>query len=112
MFILPASVQKLSVQRRQIVGFRYRDPMVSPKISGFSFHATLLMRLRRRAKLRLKSPVRAEGDEPRRLFPAVSPQDFLYRRTQIVITQLSKHSAKVGEARSCASRNACCVACR
>ena len=39
--------------------------MVPPKIPGFSLNAALFMGLGRRAKLRLKSPVRTEGNKKR-----------------------------------------------
>src|SRR6266699_3484597 len=71
--------------------------MVAPKVSGFPFDAALLVRLRRSAKLRFESPVRAERHEARRLFPAMSPQDLLHRRGEVVIAELAEHAAKVVE---------------
>jgi hypothetical protein len=57
MLILLASDQKLPVEIRDILRFRHRHPVITPKVSGFSFNAALLVRLGRRAKLRFEAPV-------------------------------------------------------
>ena len=97
LFVLLASRQELPVQVREIRRFRHRHPVIAPEVSSFSFDAALLVRLGRRAKLRLESPVRTEGNEASRLFPPMSAQNLLHRRGQVVIAKLAEHAAKVGE---------------
>src|ERR1035441_4542145 len=75
------------VQMRIIARHRNRHQMIPPEEPAFSFHATLLVASRPIAELALVAPVRAEGDEPRRLLPLRSTQDFLHRRLQVVVAQ-------------------------
>ena len=51
----------------------------APELSSFPFYASFLVSLARRAKLRLESPVRAEGHKPRRLFSTMTALDLLHR---------------------------------
>src|ERR1035438_3235522 len=96
-FVLLARLQELPVERVHVLRFRHGHPMVPPKIPDLSLNAALFMGLGRRAKLRLKSPVRTEGNKPGRLFPSRSSQDLPYRRAQVVVPKLSKYPPKVSE---------------
>jgi hypothetical protein len=75
------------VQMLKIARHRDRHQMIPPEESAFSFHPAFLIAPRPIAELGLVTPVRAEGDEPRRLLPLRSPQDSLHRRLQVVIAQ-------------------------
>src|SRR5215210_6385893 len=77
-FFLQARRQQ-QVQLFQIPHLWHRHQMIPPELSPFAFYAAFLVPFTRRAELRLVSPVRAESDEPRRLLPLISPQDFLHR---------------------------------
>src|SRR6266705_4433747 len=85
------------VQLLQIPHLLHRYQMVPPELAPFAFYATLFMPFAWRAKLRLESPVRAESNEPRRLLPLMTPQDFLYGALQVVVTQHAEHTAEIGE---------------
>ena len=50
------------------------------------------------AELAVEAPMRPEGDEPRRLFPALTAQDLLYGCLQVVVSELAKHPTEEGEA--------------
>src|ERR1700690_4353089 len=50
-----------------------RHHMIAAVVSVLPFDAALLVSLPRRAKLRVKSPMRPECDEPFGLFPLVPP---------------------------------------
>jgi hypothetical protein len=71
--------------------------VVAPEIAAFAFNAALLVPFAGGTEFRSKPPVRAERDEPHRLFPAVAAQDFAHRAGQIIITQHGKYAAKIGE---------------
>src|SRR5438093_1359015 len=49
---------------------------------------------RRIAELRLKAPVRAEGNEPLSLLPLIPAQNLLHRTLQVVVAQPPKHPAE------------------
>src|ERR1035441_9168909 len=83
------------VQMRIIARHRDRHQMIPPEESALSFHSALLVAPRPIAELGLVAPVRAEGDEPRRLLPLRSAQDFLHRRLQVVVAQQVKGSPKI-----------------
>jgi hypothetical protein len=57
MFVLLARDEELPVPLHDIRSFWHRHPMVPAKISSLSFDATFLVRLGRRAKVCLESPV-------------------------------------------------------
>ena len=71
--------------------------MVAPKVADFAFHAALLVASRRIAELRLKTPVRAEGDQPLGLLPLVPAQNLLHRALQVVVAQPPKHAAEIAK---------------
>src|ERR1700738_618763 len=85
------------VQFLQIPNLRHWHQMIPPKLPAFAFHAAFLMSLARRAELRLEPPVRTESNEPCSLLPLMSPQDFLSRTLQVVVTQYAEHPAKISE---------------
>src|SRR5437879_8059730 len=66
-----ACEQKL-VQLFQALHARNRHRMVAAEVAHFAFHTALLVAPRRIAKLRLETPVRAEGDQPFSLFPLMT----------------------------------------
>ncbi len=92
-----ASDQELLVPFGNIRRFRHGHPVVAAEVSGFPFDAAFFVRLCRCAKLRFEAPVRTESHEASGLFPAVSAQDLLHRRGEVVIAQLPEHTAKVSE---------------
>src|SRR5262245_55563028 len=77
-FVLLAAGQPLCVEIIEIVGGRHRNPVVPTKVTALAFHAALFMRLARRAELRLKAPVRPEGDKASCLLALIAAQDLLY----------------------------------
>src|SRR5450756_1330922 len=85
LLVFATSRHDLPVQPGYIRGFRDRNPVVPPEVTSLSLHPSLLMRLGRIAELALEPPMRAEGNESRRLLPLVSSQDLLHRRSQVVI---------------------------
>jgi hypothetical protein len=62
--------------------------VVPSEIAGLPLDAAFLMPFGRRAELAFKPPVRSKRDEARGLLPPVPAQDLLYRRLQIVVTEL------------------------
>src|SRR5437660_1701671 len=94
-FLFFGSRCQQQVQLVQIAHLRHRYQMVPPKLPAFAFYTAFFVTFSWSAELRLKSPVRAERDEPRRLLALVSPQDFLYRALQVVVTQHPKYAAKM-----------------
>jgi Membrane dipeptidase (Peptidase family M19) len=72
---------------RQLLGFWNRRQTVAPIPAQLAFHAALLIPFRRIARLALRSPVRAERDDPVG-FDALPPtQDLLHPRPHVVVTQ-------------------------
>src|SRR5262245_49891919 len=78
-------------------GLRNGHEMIAAKISSLAFHAALLMPLARRAEGGLELPVRAEGDEPIRLFAPPPAQNSFDRARQVVVPQLMKDATKIAE---------------
>ena len=81
----------------QLVPSRYlrnRNQMISPKVTTFTLHATLLVSFSWRAKLRRKTPVRPERNESRGLLALVSPKNLLHRTLQIVVSKRRKTPPK------------------
>src|SRR5438128_9009556 len=85
--------QKL-VQLFQTLHPRNRHQMIAPEVAHFAFHSALLVSSRRIAELRLKAPVRAEGNEPLSLLPLIPAQNLLHRTLQVVVAQPPKHPAE------------------
>src|SRR6266540_4718003 len=83
------------VQLFQIPNLRHRYKMVPPELPAFALYTAFLVPFTRCAKLRRKSPVRPECDEPRRLLPLMPTQDFLDCALQVVVAQHPEHSAKI-----------------
>ena len=83
--VTTAVVKQAMIQLCQIDSLRHRHPVISAEVAGLSFHAALLMPFGRGTELAVETPMRAERDEPRRLFPALSAQDLLYRCLEIVV---------------------------
>ncbi len=71
--------------------------MVPAEVTDFALHSTLLVASRRIAKLRLKAPVRAEGDQSFRLLPLMPAQNLLHRALQVVVAQAPEHAAEIAE---------------
>ena len=71
--------------------------MVPAKVPAFSFYATLLVAFPRRTELGLKTPMRSEGDESRRLLSPVPAQNPFHRTAEVVIAKLCKYAAKISE---------------
>src|SRR5208282_4877805 len=82
------------VQVHQVDGLGHGHPVVTPEIACLRLDPTVLVTFPRRAKLRGEPPVRTESNEARRLFPLLSPQDLLHRRTEIVEPEPVKNPAK------------------
>lgn len=57
-FVLLAGGKQLRVEIIEIISDRHWHPVVPAKVTALAFHSTLLMRLARRAELRVKPPVR------------------------------------------------------
>src|SRR5438309_5792443 len=73
---------------------RNRHQMIAPEVAHFAFHSALLIPSRRIAELRLKAPVRAEGNEPLSLLPLIPAQNLLHRTLQVVVAQPPEHPAE------------------
>src|SRR5262249_51570957 len=73
------------------------DQVVAAEEPGFAFDAALFMALARRTELGLKCPMRAEGDEARRLFAPMTAQDLFDRCAQVVVPQTTKYAAQILE---------------
>src|SRR2546428_8755439 len=73
---------------------RNRHQMIAPEVAHFAFHSALLIPSRRIAELRLKAPVRAEGNEPLSLLPLIPAQNLLHRTLQVVVAQPPAHPAE------------------
>src|ERR1019366_8791430 len=95
LLIVPGSFQQEEVQGLPTGHLRDGHHVVPAKVSAFSFHAALLVAFSRCAELRLKTPMRSEGDESRRLLPLVAPQNLLHRTLQVVVPQDSKYSTDI-----------------
>jgi hypothetical protein len=65
------------VQTFQVAHPWHGDKMVAPELTAFALDPALLMALAGRAELCPEAPVRAEGDEPSRLFPLPDTQATL-----------------------------------
>src|SRR5882724_11114648 len=85
------------VQLLQVPDLRHWYEMVPPELAPFAFHTALLVPFTRRAELGFESPVRAESNEPRRLLPLMTTQNFLHGALQVVVTQHAEHTAEIGE---------------
>ena len=111
LFLVHAGRQK-PVQLFQVAHLRHGHQIVPPKLATFAFDAALFMAFAGRAELRLKSPVRAEGDEPRGLFALTAAQDLLHRGAQVIEPQGAERLRQTTRTpvREL-PRNACCVAC-
>ena len=77
--------------------FRHRHPVITPKVARLPLYTTLLVSFSRRAELAVKAPMRTECNEPRRLFPSLTAQYLLHSRRQIVVAELAKDPAEIGE---------------
>ena len=86
--------------------------MIPPEVPTFSFHTALFVPFAGCAELRYKPPMRSERDEPYCFLALVAAQNAFHSRLQIVVSHALEHTAKPRERPLCASRNACCVACR
>ena len=71
--------------------------MVPAEVTHFAFHAALLVAPRRIAELRLKAPVRAEGDQALRLLPLMAAQNLLHRALQVVVAQAPEHPTEIAK---------------
>ena len=69
--------------------FRRKYPP-SPSTPAFSWPS-------RRTELGLKTPMRSEGDESRRLLSPVPAQDPFHRTHEVVIAKLCTYAAKISE---------------
>src|ERR1700730_12891607 len=76
---------------------RHRHHMVPAKVSAFSFHATLLVTLRRRTELGLEIPMRSEGDVSRGLLSLVPSQNPFHRRPEVVIPKDLEHATEISK---------------
>src|SRR6266571_1006806 len=79
------TVRQKLVQLFQTLHPRNRHQMIAPEVAHFAFHSALLIPSRRIAELRLKAPVRAEGNEPLSLLPLIPAQNLLHRTLQVVV---------------------------
>src|ERR1039457_806672 len=85
------------VQLLQVLHAWHGHQIVPPELAPFALHASFLVSLAWRTELRCESPVRAETDEPRGLFPLMASQDFLHGTFEVVVTQNTEYTAKIGE---------------
>src|SRR5664279_2075687 len=85
------------VQLLQVLHAWHGHQIVPPELAPFALHASFLVSLAWRTELRCESPVRAKTDEPRSFFPLMAAQDFLHGTLQVVVTQNTEDTAKIGE---------------
>src|SRR6476620_12713789 len=83
LFILFGPRQQQHIQFFPVAHLRHRHHMIPPIVSVFPFHAAFFVALGWGAKVRFKSPVRSEGDEPFGLFPLVPAQDLLVAAAKV-----------------------------
>src|SRR5450631_1236184 len=95
--IFAATGYELPVQIGDVESLGHRNPVIPAKVADLPFHAALLVAFARRAELTFISPMGTEGNKPRRLFPPLSAQNLLYRRTEVVVTKTSKHAREISE---------------
>ena len=95
--ILPAVAPATADSTPPDRGLRHRHPVIAPEVPAFAFHAAFLVACAGVQNSLLKPPVRTEGDEASRLFPALTAQDLLHRALQVVVAKPLKDSAEVAE---------------
>src|SRR5208283_3833355 len=95
LLIVPGCFQQEEVQRFPTGNLRNRHHVVPAKVPAFSFHSTLLVTFRRGAELRLETPMRSEGYEPRGLLSLVPAQKLHHCTLKVVVPQDSKHSTEI-----------------
>jgi hypothetical protein len=93
--VISAAGQQLRVELLEVPRLRDRHPAIAPEVAGLALDPALLVRFRRRAKVALEVPVRAERDEARGLFALLAAQDLLYCTLQVVISKQPKTAAKI-----------------
>src|ERR1035441_5861574 len=69
--------------------------MIAAEIPHFALDSSLFIAPRWIAELRLKAPVRAEGDQALCLFPLMAAQDLLHRTLQVVVAQAAEHATEI-----------------
>ena len=89
--------QEHGVEFVQVARGGYRDQVIPPEESSFTFDAAFFMTLARCTEAGLKSPMRTEGNEARRLLAPVAAQDLFDRCAQVVVPQPLKDAAQVLE---------------
>src|ERR1700684_2536095 len=97
LLILPRTFQQELIQGLPVGNLRHWHHVIPAKISPFSFHPALLVAFSGGAELRLKSPMRSESDESRRLFSLLSAQNFLYCTLEIVIPAKSAYTPEISK---------------
>src|ERR1039457_3514401 len=93
----PRSRRPQQVQLLPGLHARHGHQIVPPELAPFTLHASFLVSLAWRTELRCESPVRAKTDEPCGLFPLMATQDFLHGTFEVVVTQNTEYTAKIGE---------------
>ena len=86
--------------------------MIPPEVSTFSFHTALFVSLAGCAELRYKPPMRSERDKPYCFLSLVAAQNPFYGCLKLSYRTRWNTPPNHKNARSCASKNACCVACK
>src|SRR5437868_12441314 len=82
------------VQLLQVAHLRHRNKIVPAELAAFTLHAAFFVAFSGRTELRAKTPVRAESDEPRGLFPLTAAQNLLHCAAQVIEPESTKNASK------------------